>query len=54
MNFIMRNKMVNDKIIEKAIKEYEKLTGEIPGLGKVVVRQVCRIALKLKDNKKNK
>ncbi len=44
--------MEDNEIIEKAIKEHEKLTGEISDLGKVIISQVCRIALKLKQRSK--
>ena len=45
---------MDEEIIEKAIKEHEKLTGEIPELGKIVIRQVCNIAFKLKQRKELK
>ena len=38
-----------DKIIDKAINEHEKLTGQIPKLGKIVIKQVCKIALSFQN-----
>lgn len=44
---------MDEQIIEKAIKEHEKLTGDISELGKVIIGQVCKIALRLKQEEIN-